>query len=67
MLVNGGGSCAPLMPSVSWTCQQVLGQNQGVKFDVVGAIEQVETIAAGPSVKVRSFLRETYVRGRWRS
>ena len=35
-----------------------------MKFDVVGAIEQVETIAAGPSV--RSFLRKTYDRGRWR-
>lgn len=37
-----------------------------MKFDVVGAIEQVETIAAGPSVKVRSYLRKTYGRGRWR-
>lgn len=34
-------------------------------FDLVGGIEQVETIAAGPSVKVRSFLRKTG-RGRWR-
>jgi hypothetical protein len=38
----------------------------GVKFDIVGGIEQVKTIAAGPSVKVRSFLRKTYGRGRWR-
>ena len=37
-----------------------------MKVDVVGGIEQVETIAAGPSVKVRSFLRKTYGRGRWR-
>jgi len=37
-----------------------------VKFEVVGQIEQVETIAAGPGVKVRSFLRKTYGRGRWR-
>ena len=37
-----------------------------MKFDVVGAITNVETIAAGPSVKVRSFLRKTYGRGRWR-
>lgn len=37
-----------------------------MKFEVVGAIERVETIAAGPSVKVRSFLRKTYGRGRWR-
>ena len=35
-------------------------------FEVVGNIEQVETIAAGPSVKVRSFLRKIYGRGRWR-
>ena len=39
---------------------------RAVKFDVVGAITNVETIAAGPSVKVRSFLRKTYGRGRWR-
>lgn len=37
-----------------------------MKFEVVGTIEQVETIAAGPRVKVRSYLRKTYGRGRWR-
>ena len=37
-----------------------------MKFEVVGSIEHVGTIAAGPSVKVRSFLRKTYGRGRWR-
>ena len=37
-----------------------------MRFEVVGAIEQIETIAAGPSVKVRSFLRKAYGRGRWR-
>ena len=37
-----------------------------MKFEVVGEIEEIETIAAGPSVKVRSFLRKTYGRGRWR-
>ena len=37
-----------------------------MKFDVVGTIAQVETIAAGMSVKVRSFLLKTYGRGRWR-
>ena len=35
-------------------------------FDVIGRIERVETIAAGPSVKVLSLLRKTYGRGRWR-
>lgn len=38
----------------------------GLKFEVVGEIEQIETIAAGPSVKIRAFLRKTYGRGRWR-
>ena len=37
-----------------------------MKFEVVGELEKVETIAAGPSVKVRAFLRKTYGRGRWR-
>jgi hypothetical protein len=37
-----------------------------VRFDVVGAIEQIETIAAGPSLKVRAILRKIYGRGRWR-
>jgi hypothetical protein len=37
-----------------------------LKFEVVGEIEEVETIAAGPSVKIRAFLRKTYGRGRWR-
>lgn len=35
-------------------------------FEVVGKIEQVETVAAGLSVKVRSVLRKVYGRGRWR-
>ena len=37
-----------------------------MKFDVVGTITQVETIAAGGGVKVRNILRKTYGRGRWR-
>jgi hypothetical protein len=37
-----------------------------VTFELVGKIEQIETIAAGPSVRVRSFLRKVYGRGRWR-
>jgi len=37
-----------------------------VKFEVVGAIKEVETIAAGPSVKIRQFLRKTYGSGNWR-
>ena len=35
-------------------------------FEVVGSIEQVETIAAGVGVKARSFLRKIYGRGGWR-
>ena len=37
-----------------------------MKFEVVGSIQHVGTIAAGPGVKVRSFPRKTYGRGRWR-
>ena len=37
-----------------------------MKFQLVGEIENIETIAAGPGVKVRAFLRKAYGRGRWR-
>ena len=37
-----------------------------MKFEIVGAIEQIETIAAGPGVKLQSFLRKVHGRGRWR-
>ena len=37
-----------------------------MKFDVIGEIEKIETIAAGPSVKMRALLRKAYGRGRWR-
>jgi len=41
-------------------------EDLSVRFDLVGPIEQIEAIAVGPGVKVRSFLRKTYGRGRWR-
>ena len=37
-----------------------------MKFEVVGSIQHGGTIAAGLGVKVRSFLRKAYGRGRWR-
>ena len=37
-----------------------------MKVDVVGEITEIEPIAAGPSLKVRAFLRKAYGRGRWR-
>jgi hypothetical protein len=37
-----------------------------VKFEIIGAIEQVETIAVGSGVKLQSFLRKVHGRGRWR-
>jgi hypothetical protein len=37
-----------------------------VKFEIVGEIEQVETIAAGRGVKIRALLKKTHGRGRWR-
>jgi hypothetical protein len=37
-----------------------------MKFELVGPIANVEVIAAGPGIRVRSFLRKAYGRGRWR-
>ena len=37
-----------------------------MKFEVVGSIENVEVIAAGPGVRVRWYLRKAYGQGRWR-
>ena len=37
-----------------------------MKFELVGEIEQAETIASGSSVKVRERLQKVYGRGRWR-
>jgi hypothetical protein len=37
-----------------------------VTFTVVGGIDNVETIARGPNVKLRAMLRKKYGRGRWR-
>ena len=42
------------------------GQESGVKFQVIGEIEAIETIAAGIGVRVRSSLRKLYGKGRWR-
>lgn len=36
------------------------------KFEVLGALRNVETIAAGDGVRVRQHLRRAYGRGRWR-
>lgn len=37
-----------------------------MKFELIGDIANVEVIAAGPGVRVRSYLRKAYGRGRWR-
>ena len=37
-----------------------------MKFEVIGSIENLEVIAAGLGVRIRSFLRKAYGRGRWR-
>ena len=37
-----------------------------MKFEIVGSIGNVELIAAGPGVRVRSHLNKAYGRGRWR-
>ena len=36
-----------------------------MKFELVGPIANVEVIAAGPGVRVRSYLRKAYGQGRW--
>lgn len=37
-----------------------------MKFEIVGEIEHIETIAAGAGVRVRPLLNKVYGRGRWR-
>jgi hypothetical protein len=37
-----------------------------VNFEIVGTIEHIETIAAGPSVKLQAYLRKVHGPGRWR-
>jgi hypothetical protein len=37
-----------------------------VTFEIVGAIEHVETIASGTGVQVRGRLQKVHGRGRWR-
>jgi hypothetical protein len=37
-----------------------------VRFEILGDIEDVHRIAAGPNVRVRALLRKAYGAGRWR-
>ena len=37
-----------------------------MKFEVIGEIVDVESIARGPGVRVRAYLRRAYGRARWR-
>ena len=37
-----------------------------MKFEIVGSIANVEVIAAGPGVRIRSHLRKAYGGARWR-
>ena len=37
-----------------------------MKFELVGSIASVEVIAAGPGLRMRSYLRKAYGAGRWR-
>ena len=41
-------------------------KNRRVLFEVVGPIEQVETIASGRGVRIRASLRKLHGQGRWR-
>ena len=37
-----------------------------MRFELVSSIANAAVIAAGPSIRVRSYLRKAYGRGRWR-
>lgn len=37
-----------------------------MKFELVGSIANTAVVAAGPSIRVRSYLRKAHGRGRWR-
>ncbi len=37
-----------------------------MRFEVVGTIQQVETIATGSGIRVLRYLRKQYGEGRWR-
>jgi hypothetical protein len=37
-----------------------------VKFEIVGGIEEIETIASGRGVRIRAVLNKVHGRGRWR-
>ncbi len=37
-----------------------------MKFELAGSIANAEVIAAGPGIRVRSYLRKAYGQGRWR-
>jgi hypothetical protein len=37
-----------------------------VKFEIIGKIEAIETIAVGRNIRVLSYLQKTHGRGRWR-
>ncbi len=37
-----------------------------MKFEIVGEIEQIETIATGRSIRVLTLLNKKYGKGRWR-
>lgn len=35
-------------------------------FEIIGEIEQIETIASGRGIRIRYFLEQNYGKGRWR-
>jgi hypothetical protein len=37
-----------------------------IDFEIVGKLSEIQTIAAGPSVRARTRLRKQYGEGRWR-
>jgi len=37
-----------------------------MKFEIIGEIEEIETIAIGSSINILPYLQKTYGLGRWR-
>jgi hypothetical protein len=37
-----------------------------MNFEIIGAINEIEVIAAGPGVRIQALLRKLYGPGRWR-
>jgi hypothetical protein len=49
------------MDKAEYACETI-----SVKFEIIGKIEDVETIAVGTTIRDLAYLKKAYGRGRWR-